>query len=36
MNANFEDATIESDAIIGTHQTMNFRNFHGTKHILIC
>jgi hypothetical protein len=32
MNANFEDA----DAIIGTHQTMTFRNSHGTKHILIC
>jgi hypothetical protein len=36
MNANFEDVTIESNAIIGTHQTMTLRNSHGTKHILIC
>jgi hypothetical protein len=36
INATFEDATVESDAIIGTHQTMTFRDSHRTKHILIC
>jgi hypothetical protein len=35
INATFEDATVESNAIIGTHQTMTFRDSHGTKHILI-
>jgi len=32
----YEDATVESDAIIGTHQNVTFRDSHGTKHILIC